>query len=1135
MPDLLLADIEQAIAQRVDPSLFERCAVDLLQERYYGMLRGTPEKRDMGVDGICGPDANPEFILVVTTGKDFARNLRESVDSYLTEAGPGRAVVLATTREVTMARRAKLQEMLLERGVRLHAVHDRSEFVRLLYGAPQWRKDLLGVTGVAKALSRFPATARPTPPIRLIGRDADLQSLRDTSGDIVLVGKPGVGKTFLLEQLAAEDWCLFDAGWSVADLEDAVREMRPQRIVIDDAHLTVANRIPDLRHLRREMDTNFGIVAVTWPAQAKAVGGALEDATRVDIEELERDQILRVVEEAGVVAPPELQRLIVDQAYGRAGLAVTLARACIAGHADEVATGEALLEDLVGWYQRTLGEASRHTLGALALAGDHGATLQQVREIVGIDGPAASDLIRDMASGGTIDEAPLTLEAFIIGERASGRLRVQPEALRYALVRDVFFGGAGSLDAFGAVEFLDHPSIAAVPIIGARYRGASVSPEKLLPLLDWKDEQAARSYALLGPSEFRTAIDRAGEHRAHIAGAAYRAGVDEGRALEVLMEEAVVADRLEHSTPDHPLRAVSDRLSNGQTRLEARRLAVQTARSSLDRGGDGAVALRVMMHAVNPAIRTSSLDPGLGNTLTVGEGPIPGPWIEELLRLWNEILDVVERDPSLPPRPLLEGLGAWVYPGRIGFGKGPDGETAKAFLNVATRVVERMTQIFGARPGVLRRLNEMVETAGLAVEIKVPDEFLTLFPRRWRRKDELKDWSRRNEEQVELLAKSLVERSNDEIARTMVDADTEALAVGITDRRLLIQLAQKMAADAEEPEAPLAALIERRAPADLVLPFLDRVVELQRAGWKGVLEAALANPGVAGAAIQVALVRPCGDHLKQLAIVGASDWVRVVEHLVFRDEIDDVTMGLLLDAPDQAVRREVAVTLGTEPAAERLEQLAPEMRARCREVIIESPADEMWMPGILERDEQLCSNWLRGWLERCTEGTDEFLVPEVHAAIRRMDAELRVALIGDVPSGSSGPRLKEVLRSLVSDDLAVAEALFDRSDLVHMREAALLNGPSEAWMNRALLALDRGWAPEQIVSAAQYSDPVWTPGGLHWQEKIDALKRLRRPPSAPDHTQHERIIAAGIDFFGKLRDAEVAEARRDRVYGLDSR
>ena len=78
-------------------------------------------------------------------------------------------------------------------------------------------KDLLGVVGAARALSRFPSSARPTHPIPLVGRENDLQKLRDTLGDVIVVGRPGVGKTALLEQLAEEGWCLFDSAWGIRD------------------------------------------------------------------------------------------------------------------------------------------------------------------------------------------------------------------------------------------------------------------------------------------------------------------------------------------------------------------------------------------------------------------------------------------------------------------------------------------------------------------------------------------------------------------------------------------------------------------------------------------------------------------------------------------------------------------------------------------------------------------------------------------------------------------------------------------------------------------------------------------------------------------------------------------------------
>ena len=548
MPDPLYDSIEQAIGQRLDAGLFERCAVDLLRQGY-PELRGTPPNHDAGIDGISGSDSDPEFILVVTTAQDFARNLRRSVERYVSAGPPCRAVVLATSREVTGQRRLDLIEELSRRwGVRLQAVHDRGEFVRLLYDNPRWRKDLLDIGGTARALSRFPANRRPTPAISLIGRDQDLERLRRATGDLVVVGKPGVGKTFLLDQLASEGWCLFDADRGVADLPDAIRAMRPERIVIDDAHLAGESRIPQIRRLRMEMDANFGIVAVTWPGQVPAVSTALEDAVRVDVEELDRDQILSIIKEVGVEGPVELQHRLVDQAHGRAGLAVTLARACVTGKVREVVSGDALLEDLVGWYERTLGPASRHTLGALALGGDYGATLEQVRDIVDLDRPTVSELIRGMASGGTIDEVSLA---------GRQRMRVQPESLRYALVHDVFFGGAGAFDVWQAVSCLDHPSSAALPVIGAIHRGARVDRAQLRDLVDWSDERTAIEYAQLGVTEFRTAIERAPHRRTSIAGAAYRYGTDRKRALEILMEQAIGDRRAEHNTPEHPLRIVA--------------------------------------------------------------------------------------------------------------------------------------------------------------------------------------------------------------------------------------------------------------------------------------------------------------------------------------------------------------------------------------------------------------------------------------------------------------------------------------------------------------------------------------------------------------------------------------------------
>ena len=1126
MPDPLLDAIEQAIDQPLYGRTFENCAVELLRERYYSDLRGTPEMKDMGIDGICGPDSDPEFILVATARRDFARNLRESIKTYVERGGTCRTVVFATSRAVTVDRRRKLQEMLDKRGVVLRAVHDRGDFVHLLYDAPQCRKDLLGVAGAARALSRFPSTARPTHPIPLIGRENDLQKLRDTLGDVVMVGRPGVGKTALLERLAEEGWCLFDSGWDIRDLEDAVRVMRPQRIVIDDSHFA-EGRIDALRKLRREMNPEFSIVAVTWPGRLRSIVGSLPDAACVDVEELERNVILSIVEAAGVAGPTELQRTIVDQAYGCAGLAVTLARSCVAGHADEVARGEALLQDLVVWYEKALGEASRHVLGALALAGDHGATLEQVSAITGLDRVTVSDFIRGMAQGGTIDE---------VRDSTEQRVRVQPEALRYALVRDVFFGGPGSLNVANAIRCLDHPSIAALPIVGAIHRGARVPPNQVLDLVDWDDERTVTAYAALGSSEFRVALDRAPAHRSALAAEAYRAGIDRVRALETLMEQAVSDKRAEHSTPEHPLRVVSDYLRGRDTELEQREHAVRTAEAWLDRGGDENVGVRVLMHAVSPDLRWSSVDPGLGDTLTIWEGAVPKPWIDRLSGLWDLILDFMEAHPALRPEPLLDGLEDWVHPGMIGFGQGPDDETSDAIRAVGTRVVERLRDIYASRPGVLRRLQALADQGELAVAVDVPNEFSALFPAQWRGDEqdgEFEDWQARADDRVRALAEELAGRTDAEIAGLITHADAEAAAAGLTYPRQTFLLAQVLAENTEEPEGLFAALAERRASPDVLLPFLERAAELRRPGWEALVEQELGNPDTAGVAVRVALAHPCEEHLKRIAIEQAVNWPSLVEQQLIRDEVDHETLTLLFDAPDRSLRRRAAVTLGTFARRRRLEDLPEHLRERWRQIIVESPSDIMMFADILKRDDELCADWLRALFGRASSPSYyERLSPDVIAAIAGLPADLRAALVDDIPEGASTWMLQEAAGHLVSEDRVVMAALFARADLESLHGAALRGGPSEAWMNRALLALDHGWEPERIVPSLLSFGPTWVDGEhTIWEQKIADLESLRREGGEPDAEGRELIIAAGITILEEVRDKAVKRERRRRVLG----
>lgn len=1129
MSDQLYDAIARSIREPLDGTLFERCAVELLRDAYYPKLRPVQGGNDAGMDGVGELSDGERFFLVSTVGEDVRGNLWRNVKSHIDAGGELRTVVLATSREVGGRRRIELQNALLEEfGVRLADVHDRADFVQLLYGDPRWCKDLLGVAGLAKALTRVPATRRPTPGIRLIGRDTDLALLRAAEGDLVIAGKPGIGKTFLLEQLVDEGWGLFDADWAINDLEAAIRELRPRRLLLDDAHLR-GDRLTKLRQLRREMNADFALVAVSWPGELDEVVGTLPGSSTFVVRELERDQILQVVEEVGIAGPLTLQAHLVHQAMGRAGLAVTLAFACVRGNVQGVATGDALLQDIVGWFTKSLGQESRYVLGVLALAGKTGATLRQVADALRVDTTRVVHLVRGLASGGTVDEA---------SRHASvTRLRVQPESLRYALVRDVFFSGPASMDAADTIAYLDRPSIAVIPLIAAAHRGANVDRAFLLEILDHDDREAVTAYALLGQHEARVALELAPQHRAAIASDAYRNGIDERRMLRLLMELAVGDRRSEQSFPEHPLRVVEDHLAAFEGGLEPRKIAVDTADIWLREGGEPSVAFRVLAKVIDPRVRRTYSDPGLGNTFTIAEAALPLATLEEMSLLWDSVLNIVERERGREggPAPVVDALHHWVFPGSIGFGRGVNDETAEAIRSEAGRVIMRLAEILHGRPGFLRRLQHFSSWGVLDIAISVPREFDILFPEDWDGSEQgggHDGWAERADQRVKQLAAELTAQPADEIAERIAQADTEARAAGITHPRFTPRVAQLLADASANPSPLLTALTNRTVAGDIILPVLDRVVSGESEGWEDALIRLLDEPQFAWAAVQVALARPVGPSLKDAAIERMGPGHRnLIEVMVARDQVDPDTVGRLLRAPDPLVARDTAVAIGHSRSTNHLDALPHDVRERWRAIILDSPADEFWYSVILKRNPELFAEWLRRWFDRLRSSSDEFILPhELKESISDLPVGTRVSLISTIPADVISFLLQDVVTELVSEDLEAADALFKRADLEDLHWTAVRDGPSEAWMDRALLAVNQGWKLDSIVAHTAFSENVWSGDESdHWQAKVDAFEALRGDD--PPESQRACLIAAGVEYFGRRRDVAAEEERRERIFG----
>ena len=208
------------------------------------------------------------------------------------------------------------------------------------------------------------------------------------------------------------------------------------------------------------------------------------------------------------------------------------------------------------------------------------------------------------------------------------------------------------------------------------------------------------------------------------------------------------------------------------------------------------------------------------------------------------------------------------------------------------------------------------------------------------------------------------------------------------------------------------------------------MVEMRRPGWESALAQQLASADAAGAAVSTALALPCSDSLKRLAVRKSAQFLSLIYTLVIRDEIDDATLAHLLNAPDLSVRLETASALVSLDSDRRLAELSPSMRTRWREIMLDSPSDHMWLPLILQRDHELCADWLRAWFERLqSPGCYEFLDRALASAIAGCPVDVRITLIQDIPAGVLPDMLWDPVEWLVSDDTAAAKALFERPDI----------------------------------------------------------------------------------------------------------
>jgi hypothetical protein len=173
------------------------------------------------------------------------------------------------------------------------------------------------------------------------------------------------------------------------------------------------------------------------------------------------------------------------------------------------------------------------------------------------------------------------------------------------------------------------------------------------------------------------------------------------------------------------------------------------------------------------------------------------------------------------------------------------------------------------------------------------------------------------------------------------------------------------------------------------------------------------------------------------------------------------------------------------------------VRKDCGRVILRSAVeefqvterDEYWLGKVLRADAELALGWLVGLVSVRREFVSGSLAAIAQEAISGMSKEQRLKALAEIQIPSPG--IGDLIAGLVGDDPEIYCELLQRPGLSKLHLFPLRMRPIGTWVNLAVLALDAGYTPVQVLQATGPGMESWS--GLEselWREWVAAFEAL---------------------------------------------
>ena len=839
--DPLARDIRRCLAEKLNPKKFEQCACDLLRPEYPGLALVSGGS-DGGMDGAIPSSGGPPLPLVCTTAEDVIGNLTKNLKSYMNDGGTAREVVVATSQSLTHRRRRNLEKRASEHEFTMRNIHDREDFVTYLYYSPRWCLELLGLTHDPPALSRFSMRGQR------ISRETlereEINWLRETADDFLLVGQPGIGKASWLEVLADDKRGLFVVRDDIDRIVSDYRAERPEYILVEDAHLRL-DLLKELCRLRLDPGALFKVGATAWPADAADVKRVVEKWQVADsptkmavlrLRGLPRETVAEIVRSvvSDRFSDEVVAEILNQSAYesneplapvydmpisspGKPGLALTLAeRVARSGDIRRLVTGQNLLALVSETYD--LGIKALDVLAVFALGGRSGVSLADVSKVLNHSGADVREHILPLSGTGILNECGWVDSPSYL--RESQPIRVEPAALREALVQRTFFSGGMSLGVERAIEFVEDQHDATSTLIRVLARGGCVPHELIRDRLR-DDVVTARSgdlwqeYARTGREAVCWILEEHPQFSEFVASPALAAASE--KALPILLKTADDRNRPGRAG----LAAIREWLMRFDAAIIGRRAQVLDELIRLSREESLDQKKLALMNCVfSPTFESIQLNQVSVEQLIIVSGTLPVTNIEELAGLWPRALPVLDRAGDVGVS-VAQGIAqSWTRDAH----RAHEGSVRASDVvrHHAATLVSDVVELAGQGPGIRLWAAHLAESTNLPLEFSTADPvFDALFPP-WSGDSDSKQRDQVVASLVEAMVRNDVKEGVEKILRYERERTRSEQIVAISNG--LLPVVAGVAERTSKPAAWVEALVARKAPAGWFHPFAKRML-----------------------------------------------------------------------------------------------------------------------------------------------------------------------------------------------------------------------------------------------------------------------------------------------------------------------